>query len=233
MCKVKCNYIAYFINADVLFWKPSPEVVNFIYCRALYPPRCGASRLTTTSGDWIREHGYGGADPGRGRDPDICPVYVLVRGELWGQRRQQNHPQRISLPGHSLSVPHHLHRRLPPAVAAGMGSTESGAARQVLPVVHPAISLREILRLCVGSLQHMESASFLRSYRWVLQLCVNLGYDGATWSSSAVTRWCVWPSAGVSFAAKAEQLATRTFKKLVDQSVLQAVNIRAFTRLMI
>lgn len=111
------------------------------------------------------EDGCGGADPGQGRDPDIFTLCVLVHGQLGGQHRQQNHPQWIPVPGYSLSLSHHLHRRLPSAVVAGLGSPKIRTAEQVLPVVHPAFSLREILRVRFGSLQHMESAGFVRAHR--------------------------------------------------------------------
>lgn len=107
------------------------------------------------------EDGCGGADPGQGRDPDSFAVCVLVHGELGGQHRQQNHPKRIPVPGHRISVSHYLYRRLPPAAVAGMGSPQNRTAEQVLPVVHLAFSFREILCICVGSLQHMESAGFI------------------------------------------------------------------------
>lgn len=111
------------------------------------------------------EDGFGGPAPGQGRDPDSFTVCVLVHRQLGGQHRQQNHPEWIPVPGHGLPVPYHLYRRLPAAVVAGMGSPQNRTAEPVLPVVHPAVSLREILCIRVGSLQHMESTRFVRAHR--------------------------------------------------------------------
>lgn len=128
-------------------------------------PSSGTSRLYRVTRHSALEDGHGGADSGQGRDPNICPVRVLVHGELRRQRCQQNHPQWIPVPGHSLAVPHHVRRHLPPAAAAGMGCPQNRTAEQVLPVVYPAFSFWKILRICVGPLQHMESARFVRAHR--------------------------------------------------------------------
>jgi len=111
------------------------------------------------------EDGCGGPAPCQGRAPDRVPVCGLVHGELGGQHRQQDHPQWIPVPGHGVAVPHHLHRGVPPAAAARVGSPQSGAAQRLLPVVHPAAGFREVLRVCDGALQHMESSGFLRAHR--------------------------------------------------------------------
>lgn len=111
------------------------------------------------------EDGCGAADPGQGRDPDSIAVCVLVHGQLGGKCCQQNHPQWIPVSGHGLSLSYHIYRRLPPPAVAGLGSPQNRTTQQVLLVVHPAFSFRKILRLRVGSLQHMESARVVRAYR--------------------------------------------------------------------
>lgn len=138
---------------------------------------------------WLvsQKDGFGGPDPGQRRDPDCFPVRVLVHSQFGREHREQNNPQWIPVPGHSVSVSYLFCRRLPPAVVAGMGSPQNGTAEQVLPMVHPASSLREILRLCVGSLQHMEGARLVRTHRWVHSRCWTTRPPGAcqpTW-------WCV------------------------------------------
>lgn len=90
---------------------------------------------------------------------------MLVHSQLWGKHRKQNHPERVSVPSHRLLVSHFLHRRLPTAALAGMGSPQNRSAEQVLPLVHSAPGFREILRISVGSFQHMEGAGVLRTYK--------------------------------------------------------------------
>lgn len=111
------------------------------------------------------EDGCGGPAPGEGRSPDSLPVCVLVHCELGGQRGQQNHPEWVPVPGHRVPLPHPLHRPLPPAAAASVGSPQNRAAQQVLPLVHPALSLWEVLRVGVGALQHMEGPGVVRAHR--------------------------------------------------------------------
>lgn len=126
------------------------------------PPRSQADaqrRLVT------RQDGFGGPDPGQRRAPDSFPVRVLVHGQFGREYRQQNYPERIPVPGHGLPVSHPVRRRLPAAAAAGVGRPADGAARQLLPLVHPASRLREVLCLRVGSLQYMEGARLVRTHR--------------------------------------------------------------------
>ena len=111
------------------------------------------------------EDGCGGASPGQRGGSDSVPVRVLVHRELGGERGEQDHPERLPLPRHRVALPHLLHRPLPPAAAAGMGSPEDRAAQQIFPLVHHSPGFREILCLCFGPLQHMESARLLRTHR--------------------------------------------------------------------
>lgn len=203
-----CNFLRFkkrslwWINFDVhewclLFWRLRQEASWFTYrcgfdgwSSAAFlcaRPPSGASTPPVTRHSAL-EDGRGAAGSGQGRGPDSFAVCVLVYGQLRGQCYQQNHPQWIPVPGYGFSVSHYLHRRLPPPVVAGLGSPQNRTAEQVLLVVHPAFSFREILRIRVGSLQHMESARVVRAHRWVQRLRGGLTHRSL---SAGITWWCV------------------------------------------
>lgn len=109
--------------------------------------------------------GRGGAASARaGGNSDRGAVPVLVHRQLRRQRGQQNHPEQLPVSGHSVALSHSLHHRVSPAAAASLGRPANGGTGPLLPLVHSAARLREVLRLRLGPLQHMEGSGVVRAH---------------------------------------------------------------------
>lgn len=169
------NRFSAFASGWLTFILKSPVgscMLNCLYLQHApsFKPPCVPQTLLP--GHSAQEDGCGGADARQGRIPDSCAVCFLVHSQLRGQRRQQNNPQWIPVPGHGFSFSHYFNRRLPATVVAGMGCPQNRPAEQVLPVVHSTFSIWKILCVRVRSLQYLESSRFLCAHWWVQLLRV-------------------------------------------------------------
>lgn len=113
----------------------------------------------------VADNGGGGAAGAcAAGNADRGVVSLLVHRQLGRQRHQQNHPQQLPVSGHRVSLSHPVHHRVSAAPVASMGGPADRVTGPVLPLVHSAARLREILRFRLGPFQHLEGPGVVRTH---------------------------------------------------------------------